>query len=173
MTLRDVDFLRPPGPSVLGKALLVLGALVFAASLAVAQRAAAVRAERIEQAARAERALATARRVPRPADDEAAERRARQAWTELHRPWLPALRAVESAAVEPVYLLSLSMESATGRLRLDAEAPDFGQALAQLQALGASGALADVRLVGHDQATDAAGGRSVVRFTVHARWLRP
>ena len=172
MNARAVDFLHPPGPPVLGWWLLAIGLLAFAGSLEFAQRSAAERA----QAERAGQTAAAARRAaqpaPRPAETTPAERRRRHALAELRRPWLPALRAVESAAVAPVYLLALSLEPSTGLLRLDAEAPDFEQALAHVRDLGASGVLSDAHLISHEQNTDSATGRSVVRYTVNARWTR-
>jgi hypothetical protein len=172
MNVDAVDFLRRRGPPVLGWWLLALGVVAFAASLAFAQRMAAQRAQ-VEQAgqiaAAARRALQPA---PRPVETTPAERRRRNALAQLRQPWLPALRAVESAAVEPVYLLSLNMEASAGLVRMDAEAPDFEHALAHVRALGESGVLSAARLGSHEQIADAATGRSVVRYTVDARWTK-
>ena len=173
MNVRAADFLRRRGPPVAGWWLLALGVIAFAGSLDLVQRSAV---ERAHAAERAEQDAAAVRRAvqptSRPVETTPAERRRRHALAELRQPWLPALRAVEAAAVEPVYLLSLNMEPSTGLMRLDAEAPDFEQALDHVRALGAGGVLSGAQLGSHEQVVEAASGRSVVRFTVNARWIR-
>lgn len=170
MSTTAVDFLREPRPSVAGSVLLAIGVVALAGALWFdkqwsSERAAAMQAEEQVIAAR------TARLAPvRPAEPSLAQRRWEQARPELRRPWLPALKAVESATVNPVFLLSMNVEPATGLIKLEAEAPSFDHALAYVQVLDQNGALRPAVMVSHEQATDPASGRGFVKFTAATQW---
>ena len=171
MSTTAVDFLREPRPSVAGSVLLAIGVVALAGALWFdkqwsSERAAAMQAEEQVIAAR------TARLAPvRPAEPSLAQRRWEQARPELRRPWLPALKAVESATVNPVFLLSMNVEPATGLIKLEAEAPSFDHALAYVQVLDQSGVLRPAVMVSHEQATDPASGRGFVKFTAATQWV--
>ena len=174
---RAVDFLRPQRPPQLGWVLFTLGTIFLAAALWCEQRWAAERAavdqanqQAQEQATAIERALRT---PPPPREPTLIERRWLQAQPELHRPWLSALRAIESATVNPVFLLSMNIDPAKGLIRLDAEAPSFDHALAYVQMLDESGALQPAELVSHERAVAAVGAPGTVRFSVVTQWTAP
>jgi len=168
-----VDFLRPQRAPRIGWVLLALGAIALAGALWCEQRWAAERvaAEQAEQQAIAAERVRHA--PPPPHEPTLVERRWLQAQGELRRPWLPALRAIESATVNPVFLLSMTIEPAKGTIRLDAEAPSFDHALAYVQVLDEGSVLQPAELVSHEQAVDLAGGRGPVRFSVATRWVAP
>ena len=165
-----IDFLRPSQPPRIGWVLLALGI----AGLAVAfwfdrqwadERTAAALAE--QQALAAERGRQA---PPPPVEPTLAQRRWQQAQLELQRPWLPALRAVESATVSPVFLLSMTIEPAKGLIKLDAEAPSFDHALAYVQMLDEGGVLQPATLVSHEQAASPGDGRGSVKFSAVTHW---
>ena len=174
---RAVDFLRPQRPPRLGWVLFTLGVISLAAALWCEQRWAAEHAA-VDQAYRQaqEQAMAVerARRAPPPPREPTLiERRWLQAQPELHRPWLPALHAIESATVNPVFLLSMNIDPVKGLIRLDAEAPSFDHALAYVQVLDESGALQPAELVSHERAVAAVGAPGTVRFSVVTQWTAP
>lgn len=173
MNARALDFLRPPSPPKVGWVLLAIGAAALAAALWCEQRWSFERAatERAEQERlAAQRASQTPVKPPEPT---LAQRRWQQAQPELRRPWLPALRAIESATANPVFLLSLSIEPASGQIKIDAEAPSFDHALAYVQVLDVGGVLQPATILSHEQTADAASGRSIVRFSASTRWVAP
>lgn len=173
MNARAPDFLRPPSPPRAGWVLLVIGAAALAAALWCEQRWSFERAA-TERAEQENLAVQRASQAPaKPPEPTLAQRRWQQAHPELRRPWLPALRAIESATVNPVFLLSLSIEPASGQIKIDAEAPSFGHALAYVQVLDVGGALQPATILSHEQAADAASGRSIVRFSASTRWVAP
>lgn len=168
--LGRVDFLHPRRQARLGQALLVLGSLALIGALAFDRMRAAQRAEaEIEAQAQAAQAHRRAVEARKPAVETRAQRHWRQIAPPLRQPWLPALRQVEAVTEAPIYLLALSFEPSTGRLRLDVEAPSFEQALTYAQDLGESGVLGPAELHSHEQVTDP-NGRSVVRFTLSTPW---
>lgn len=172
MNNNAVDFLKNQGPPKIGWLLLAVGFGALALALWfekqwMEERQAAARTHQSE--------LATQRIqiAPLPlAEPTLAQRRWEQAQPELRRPWLATLRAVESAAVNPVFLLSMTIEPVTGVIKLDAEAPSFDYALAFVQVLDVGDALLPGALVSHEQVGDLAG-RSSVRFTTTTRWAAP
>jgi len=86
---------------------------------------------------------------------------------------MASLRAIESATVDPVYLLGLSFEPSTGAIKLEAEAPSFEHALAFTQVLADGVTLSTASLASHEQLADQTALRPVVRFTVLTRWNMP
>jgi hypothetical protein len=101
------------------------------------------------------------------------EKRLQRAEAERNRPWLEALRAIESATRDPVFLLAMNSDVGNRSLRLDAEAPSFEHALSYVQVLPDGTGLASAQLLSHEMVTDAASGRQVVRFSVSAQWSSP
>jgi hypothetical protein len=173
MSLKAIDFLRAPAAPRIGWWLLAAGLLSLGVARWCDQRWTSER-QAAEQAL-LERAEAhrAAQRPVAPTPPSAADKRLQHAQLELRRPWMPALRAIESAAVDPVYVLAMSFEPNTGAIKLEAEAPSFEHALAFTQVLADGQALASAALASHEQVADATSARPAVRFTVLARWSAP
>lgn len=173
MSLQPVDFLKPRGAPRLGWWLLAAGVLTLGAAKWCDQRWTAERglAEQAQQA-RVE-AVRAAQRPAAPSVPSETERRLQYARTELQRPWMAALRAVESAAMDPVYVLALSFDPRAGAVKIEAEAPSFEHALAFTQVLADGTALSAVSLLSHEQVSDPSTSQPVVRFSVLARWGAP
>jgi hypothetical protein len=143
---------------------------MFIAALAINRHWAT---EREEADALKQQAIAAQKVRPVPVrlpELSVAGRRLQQVRAELSRPWLATLSAIESATVHPVYLLALSIEPASGVVSFEAEAPSFDRALSYVEALSASGALVQVSLVSHAQATAQPSDLPVVRFTATGQW---
>jgi hypothetical protein len=173
MSASTIDFLRPRRTPTLGWWLLAAGVAALTLSVGVEQRRAAQRAQREAAIQRLQQAEERARQAEqRPIVPSADERRLQRVRPQLQQPWLPALRAIENATEPPVFLLALSIDPATGRLRLDGEAPSFGDALAYAQRLDEEGALPPAHLLSHELVNDPSG-RTTVRFTMVAHWGRP
>lgn len=173
MTARTVDFLRPPQQPRVGWLLLALGIAAIATALWCDQHWLARRAA-VERAEREALAVQTAtQKPPKPVEPSLAQRRWEQAQVELRRPWLPTLRAVESATVNPVFLLSMTIDPAKGLIKLEGEAPSFDHALAYVQVLDEGGALRPAQLVSHEQSADGAPGRPSVKFSAVTQWRAP
>lgn len=173
MSLRAIDFMQSPNARFRGGWWLAVGMAALIGVYAVDQHW-DVQHQRIlrDRATRLEALQASRRPVVAPAPN-ADERRLQRAERERAYPFLPALRAIESAAVDPVYVLALSFEPAAGALKIDAEAPSFDHALAFTQVLTNDRGLSAASLASHDTVNDAASGRPTVRFTVLARWRSP
>lgn len=173
--MKVIDFAEPRGRvPMLGLVLLALGVFsIVGAALCdrqwMAEREATEQAsQRREEAARARQQAQAV--VPVASADE---KRLQRALLERSRPWLAALRAVESATRHPVFLLSMNADASNQTLRLEAEAPSFEHALSYAQVLPDGVGLASAQLLSHDLVTDAASGRQVMRFSVAARWRSP
>lgn len=164
--------MRPPASPPLGWWLLAAGvvAMVVALELKGQWTSDQNEAQRREQS-RIEARL-TLDRPTRPAEPTLAQRRWAQIQPELQRPWLPMLRAVETATSSPVYLLSLAVEPEFGVIKLEAEAPDFGSAIVFVQRLGETGALQPGALVSHEEIATQGTPASMVRFSATSRWNR-
>ena len=170
MSRHTIDFLRRPQPPAIGWVLLVLGLLALATALGLEQRWTRERLT-LQNAAQLARAQQQAREAPPPpVEPTLAQRRWQQAQGELRRPWLPALRAIESATVNPVFLLSMTLEPSKGLIKLEGEAPSFDHALAFVQVLDTGGVLQPAALVSHESITSAAGTASV-RFSAMTHWV--
>lgn len=175
MTVQPIDFAKPRGRvPTLGVVLLVLGMLSVVAAAVCDRRWAAEHETLMQASLRREEAL-RALQLARPAGvtPSADEKRLQRAMAERSRPWLEALRAVESASRDPVFLLAMTADVASQTLRLDAEAPSFEHALSYAQVLPDGVGLVSAQLLSHEQVVDAASGRQVVRFSVAARWRAP
>lgn len=171
MSGRAIDFLRAPQPPRIGWVLLALGAAALASALWCEQHWASERAAAKLAAQQAQAALRALQTPPPVAEPTLAQRRWQQAQVELQRPWLPALRAIESATVNPVFLLSMTIEPSKGLIKLDAEAPSFDHALAYVQVLDLGGVLQPATLLSHQQGTDLADGRGTVKFSAVTGWV--
>ena len=170
MSRSTIDFQRPPGTPTLGWLLLAAGTLHFAAAVWLnntwsTERLLALRAEQTAAEAKREQL----RPKPRTAPTIDQTRQA-HAQLELRRPWLPALRAVESATAAPIFLLALTIDPATGLVKLEGEAPSLDHALAYGLVLDEGGALQPAVVNSHDVVTDPGSGRTVVRFAASTRW---
>jgi hypothetical protein len=166
----SLDFRRVPGQPSLGWVLLILGVVAAGSALALHRHRESIRAQedlKIEARAaaeRREREIALRPRVPTPEG-----RRLSHIQPELDRPWLPLMRAIESATEPPVFLLGLSTDPAGARLQIDAEASSFDEAMAYVQRLADVEFLKAVQIVSHENTVDP-WGRPSVKFTVVARW---
>lgn len=164
-----IDLSREPPAPWLGWILLIVGVGAAVSSLAYRQHRIDVLAEadRLVQARVESQHLQAGPRAVAPSP---AETRRRAAGVEARAPWLATLRAIESTAREPVYLRAVTFEPGTGVVRLDAEASSFADALAYATSIDDSAWLHPAWLRSHEEAVDPALGRSVVRFSVVARW---
>jgi len=191
MSLSDVDFLRRPAQPLAGWWILATGVILLAGSLTFANR---WRTER-QAADVQEQAILMSRQTrlkpAAPPTQSVAQRRWSQARSELSKPWTAVLNSVESATHEPIYLLSLNIEPATGIIHVEGEAPGFDQALDYVQALGAEPSLTSATLVSHaeiEPGTTPDGApafptqfsadapprdRPIVRFSALTHWRQP
>lgn len=172
MSSVTIDFLHPQRHPRLGWVLLALGAAALALSLWADQQWAreqetreSVRRQR-EDAAQAARAQAAKPVLPTPQ-----ELRTRSVAPQLRQPWLPLLRVIEGVTEPPVFLLGLSVDPASGSVRVDGEAPSFADALAYADALRNEDVLVRSQLRSHDVSTDPASGRQAVRFSIVSQWI--
>jgi len=173
VSLKAVNFLNPTaaprvGWWLLAAGLLALGVARWCDQQWTAERQSAEHAQQTQVEARR-----TAQKPVTPPPPSATERRLQQAHTELRRPWMAALRAIESAAVDPVYVLALSFDPGAGAIKIEAEAPSFEHALAFTQVLADGVALSSASLASHEQVANPTAFRPTVRFTVVARWNTP
>lgn len=171
----SIDFLHPQRSPVLGWWLLAGGMAAMALASAQYGRTRTelqAREDIMQQRAMAqERARRVALRPVLPTTDE---RRLRHVAAQLRQPWLAALAAIESATQPPIYLLALSIDPATGRIKLEGEAPSFDHAMAYAQLLDQDGTLAQATLASHERVTVESGPTPpVVRFTALTRWNGP
>lgn len=173
MNRSSMDFLRRPSPPMLGICLLAAGLVALGSAWWLNQRWAAEAAatQRAEQLVLATREASRPR--PAPTTLTPAQRRELQAHAELRRPWLAALRAIESATRDPVFLLALAIEPATGAIRVDAEASNFDQALAYVERISEADVLTGTALIAHESVPAPAPGQGSIRFSVSTRWAMP
>jgi hypothetical protein len=172
MTSATIDFLHPRRTPWLGGCLLALGAVALAFVLWADRQWNAERADHERARREREAVVQRAREAAlRPVPPTAQELRLQQIAPQLRQPWLPVLHLIENVTEPPVYLLSLSVDPATGTVRLDGEAPGFAEALAYTHALDDEGLMGPARLRSHDTATDPTTGRPVVRFSIATRWI--
>jgi len=173
MNLQAIDFSRSPARSRAGAWLLAAGMVALVSSLWLDHQWTAERAE-AERLLQAELEAQRVAQRPVPVrEPSASERRALRARSELQRPWMKTLSAIEAATVDPIFLLSASFEPAAGTIKLEAEAPSFDHALAYTQNLPEGHALVSAALASHEAAPDTPLLHNGVRFTVLARWGTP
>jgi hypothetical protein len=98
------------------------------------------------------------------------DKRWQRAAAELALPWIDTLRAIEQATKPPVYLLGFKPDPISGRLQLDAEAPDLGGALAYVHALQTESQFSGTQLLSHEQTTDPLG-RTQLRISLQTQWV--
>ncbi|MEO8154061.1 MAG: hypothetical protein ABI605_13405 [Rhizobacter sp.] len=173
MSLRTVNFLRPSTAPWVGWWLLAAGLVSLGAAYGCDRYWTAERGAAEQVLHQKAEALRAAQRPVAPPLPSATERRLQQAGLELRRPWMAALRSVESATVDPVYLLALSFEPSTGAIKLEAQAPSFEHALAFTQVLADGTSLAAATMASHEQVIDPVTSQPSVRFTVLTGWVTP
>jgi hypothetical protein len=171
--MKRINFLRPAQHQTWAWPCLIAGSVVMALAWWFSQHWALERAAALQAAQAAAQAQRAARQSAPRAAPTAAQQGLQRAHTELRRPWLSALSAIESAALDPVYLLALNIEPATGAIKIEAEAPSFGHAVAFTQALADNTALAWATLASHETALNPSTQASTVRFTVRSQWGAP
>jgi len=167
-----VDFMRAPATPPAGWVLLLVGAIALSASFAISEDLGDVQAK-LAAEAQAREDLARRQRTPvRAAEPSAADRRLQRAALDARTPWLATLRAIETTTESPVFLRSLTIDPAAGVVKLEAEAPAFGDAVAFAEALGKESMLRPALLTSHEVVVDPSSPTPVVRFAVAARWNR-
>ena len=173
MSTPTVDFLSSRTVPRHGWIVLAVGVLALAVTQQIDQHWVAER-NKAEQAHAAKlKAMRSAQKPAAPNIPITSVRRVQYAQAQMQRPWLATLRAIESAAVDPIYLLSISFGPTQGTIKLEAEAPSFDRAVAFTQALSDSRAFAYATLSSHEQKVDSNVVGPTVRFTVEARWSPP
>lgn len=168
-----IDFLRPPRPPVAGWGLLAAGILAMGLATWQAHQWSDDHAVRVAdlQARQAETEQArqsALRKAPPSPDDVRMQRVAAQ----LREPWLPTLRLIEHVTASPVYLLGLSIDPASGLVRLDGQAATFDQVLGYQAELDQASLLGPAHLRSHEVVVDP-GGRAAVRFSISTHWSLP
>jgi Tfp pilus assembly protein PilN len=158
--------------STRGLALLLVSALLFAASVAEVGRALAGNARQARTVAEMEgQGNASAPVTPRASRLEPAElsrvQLVRQTARSLMTPWLDLLEALESAPAN-VALLSVEPSAAKRSIALTAEAANAADMLEYLRALQGDKRLSGVTLVSHQVQAQAPG--SPLRFQIQATW---
>ena len=172
MSAARLDFLTPRRTPRAGIVLLVLGVFALGASLWLDQRWSAERAASDEARRAQEESVRQAReQASRPVPPTPDELRRRAAQPLLRQPWLQVLRVLESATEPPVYLLGLSVDPATGNIRVEGEAPSFAEALDYAQTLRNDDVIRPAQLRSHEIVTDPNTGRQAVRFMVTSQWI--
>ena len=171
MQAHTIDFLRLRRTPRLGWLLLVAGALAVGLAARLEEDLDLVRATRDKAIAQRERDDALERqRLEIAARPTPEGHRLAAATRETHRPWLVTLQSVEAATAPPLYVLDFTVDPTKGRVHLEGEAPDFESAVDYVERLGRVGGVVQPRLTSHEQATDSATARPLVKFTVDANW---
>lgn len=165
-----VDFLTARSTSWLGWCLLGLGVAAGGAAFHFDRQWAHERAQReADITARTAEAEQRSREAARPVPISPDQRRLLRIAPQLRQPWLPVLRIIEAATRPPVFLLALSVDPASGTIRVEGEAPTFEAVLEYAKDLDHEGLLGPAELRSHEQVVDPTG-RPAVRFTVVSRW---
>ena len=173
MSARPLNFLQPdPGPWI-GNALLIAGAFALIGAIWVADEW-ALEKTRVEESIRVHQEAQRIERqvAAKPAAPSQADLRYQRVSSERARPWVAALRAIEAATADPVYLKSLLIDAGTGQIKLEAEGPSFEHALAFTQVLADGATLPSATLASHEVTLDLARSAPSVRFTVLSQWRR-
>jgi hypothetical protein len=174
MSLAAIDFLHPRRASWFGWCLLALGAAALGAALWLDGRWISQRAERDavirmrEEATQRDRLAAAKPVIPTPN-----QRRLQRIAPQLRQPWLPVLRLVENMTEAPVFLLGLTIDPATGLVRLDGEAGSFEEAVAYTQVLDDGQVTGPAQLRTHETVNEPGTGRASIRFSIETRWRAP
>jgi hypothetical protein len=164
----DVDFARSGRPGgrlswiVFGLGLTLLTAAVWHVAGLAQQRQQL--AQRADDAARA---TAAARPAPRPAPsaDQGARREASRVVADLDRPWFALLAEVDAAAVRPVRVNRVAVDSRFETVSIELESTTVADVLAFVQRLAAVASLRDVRLVAFEWLGEGATRRVGARVT--------
>jgi hypothetical protein len=170
-----IDFVRPARPPALGWFVLLAGLLLTGLAtdrfLSMRQRQAAQAQARTQHSqALAEQARQMLAMQPIVIPPYVDDKRWQRAATDLSLPWLNTLEALEKVSKPPIFLLGLRSDPISGRLQLDAEAPDLDAALNYVSALQAQAGLTNTQLLAHDESPDQQG-RQQVRFSLQTQWV--
>lgn len=170
MSDSTIDFLKPDSTPTIGWLVLALGVGAVAAVMHFDRKWALERAEHeAAMSARLQAEEQRKRELARPAPVTPESRRFQRVVPQLRQPWLPVFRAIEGVTQPPVFLLAISIDPASGTVRLEGEAPTFAKALEYATALDHEGLLGPAELRSHEQSLDPAG-RATVRFAIVTRW---
>lgn len=168
--MRDIDFLRPRRPPLVGWFILCIGLTLLAGAIRINlhwsdERKSHEAAVRIADESVKQARLAALKPVPPTVEQMRLNRIAPL----LRQPWLPVLRLVEASTKAPVYLVAMSIDPTRGAIKLEGEAPSLSDALVYVQHLNSPGEIQSTQLRSHEQFNDQAG-KPLTRFTVEARW---
>lgn len=171
--MRTIDFQHPQRQPVIGWVLLAMGAGLLVASWIY--RESVTRDQRSAEQVRAEQAAALQReaelRRPAPAPRTPAQIALASISPTLRQPWLPVLKTIEGVSEPPIFLLSISIDPASGVVRIEGEAPTFEAAVAYVSSLGEPEVLQPAQLRSHDSAVDPNTNQPLVRFSAQAKWV--
>lgn len=174
MSLNQLDFARPLLRFRTGWVTLILGLCALAAAAAAAhelsrqQKLASV-AQGLQEQKRSQ-AASPAQRSKVLSVEDIHSRRLR---TVLAHDWTNALAALEDAATSPVYTLSMSLDTATRSLRVEAEAPTVRHAIGFVEAIQGCQGISAATLVSHQEWIDSVSQRHALRFAAIATWGKP
>lgn len=165
MARLDFDFhVRPPRPSKLGIALVLLGVAALAWSLNNLQAARATGAGLATQIAALEQTRP--RTVSRPVaqTDNAAQIAQTRIASQLAYSWQPAFDALAAARSKKIALLSLEAVQSKAQLKLVAEARQLADAVAYIDALQQQPGIKRAALIQHELRAD--DPQKPVRFSI-------
>lgn len=173
MSLNHVDFARPILRFRAGWATLILGLGALAAAAAAAYELS--RQQKLVSAAQSLQAQKS--QATRPTQQSkilsVEEIHSRKLQNALVHDWTNALEALEDAATSPVFTLSVSLDTATRSMRVDAEAPTVRHAIGFVEAIQACQGISAATLVGHQEWTESVSQRHALRFAAVATWGKP
>jgi hypothetical protein len=121
-------------------------------------------AQRADDAARAAAAARPAPRASSPAE-QGARREAVRVVVDLDRPWFALLAEVDAAAVRPVRVNRVAVDSRFESVSIELESAAVADVLAFVQRLSAVASLRDARLVAFEWLGDGASRRVAARVT--------
>ena len=172
--MRRVDLLRPDAPPLLGWVVLALGGLALVTALGLRHHWQGLDSDTRKRALQEMRAQQEVQaRTTKPSLPAPERIRQQQLGALVARPWLPTLRGIEAAMAPSTYLLRLSIDPATGLVRIEAEATGFDWMLNYLHVLERRPELRAVQLRSHEPMASPNPALQGLRFTVTAQWVLP